>query len=374
MQRTASRARASRLAALVAITADLALALLWPMQAVLVAAANAEPLLSIGPDPEPPPHGAVIEVVATGVCRSDWHAWVGHDPTVRFPHVPGHEFAGVVRVVGKDVTRFGGGDRVTAPFCCGCGSCGECRSGHQNLCDNEYQPGFDGWGSFAQLVMVPWADVNLVRLPDSIDFEPAASLGCRFTTAYAGLLHHAKVRAGENVVVYGCGGVGLSAVMIAAAAGARVVAVDIAADRLALAAELGAAEVVDASGSEPVEAVRSVTGGGAHVSVDALGSKVTSAQALRSLAKRGRHVQLGLLLGDDSSPPTPLQNVIKHELVVYGGHGMQAWHYPAMFRFIASTRLPLARLIGERRPLKDAGTVLSSMARFAPLGVTLLKV
>ena len=344
------------------------------MQAVLVAAANAEPVLTSVPDPEPPPHGAVIEVVATGVCRSDWHAWVGHDPTVHFPHVPGHEFAGVVREVGKDVAGYRGGERVTAPFCCGCGSCGECRSGHQNLCDNEYQPGFDGWGSFAQLVMVPWADVNLVRLPEGLGFEPAASLGCRFTTAYAGLMHHAKVRAGESIVVYGCGGVGLSAVMVAAAAGARVVAVDIAADRLALAGELGAAAVVDATRSDPIEAVRQLTGGGAHVSVDAVGSKVTSGQALRSLGKRGRHVQLGLLLGEDANPPTPLQNVIKHELVVYGGHGMQAWHYAGMFRFIASTGVPLDRLIGERRPLGDAGAVLASMERFAPLGVTLLQV
>jgi len=344
------------------------------MQAVLVAAPNAEPVLTTVPDPELPTHGAIVEVVATGVCRSDWHAWVGHDPTVSFPHVPGHEFAGIVRDVGSQVTAFGGGERVTAPFCCGCGQCGQCRVGHQNLCDREYQPGFDGWGSFAQYVMVPWAEVNLVRLPEGLDFGPAASLGCRFTTAYAGLLHHARLRPDETVVVYGCGGVGLSAVLIAAASGARVVAVDIAADRLARAHEFGAADLVDATSADPVAAVRELTGGGAHVSVDALGSKVTSAQGIRSLAKRGRHVQLGLLLGDDSTPPTPLQNVIKHELVVYGSHGMQAWRYAEMFAFIERARLPLGRLIGERRQLREAGDVLASMARFAPLGVTLLDV
>ena len=342
------------------------------MQAVLVAAANAEPALTSVPDPEAPPHGAVIEVVATGVCRSDWHAWVGHDPTVSFPHVPGHEFAGIVREVGVEVTRFRGGERVTAPCCCGCGLCVQCRSGHQNLCEREYQPGFDGWGSFAEFVMVPWADVNLVALPDRLGFEPAASLGCRFTTAYAGVMNHARLRAGETIVVYGCGGVGLSAVMIAAAAGASVVAVDIAADRLALARDLGAATVLDASADDPVSAVRDATQGGANVSVDALGSKVTSAQAIRSLATRGRHVQLGLLLGDDASPATPLQDVVKRELVVYGGHGMQAWRYGEMFSFIESTGLPIERLVGARRELRDAGEVLASMARFAPLGVTLL--
>lgn len=342
------------------------------MHAVLVAEPNAEPVLTTVPDPEPPPHGAIVEVVATGVCRSDWHAWVGHDPTVRFPHVPGHEFAGIVREVGAEVRGFTGGERVTAPFCCGCGSCSECAAGHQNLCEREYQPGFDGWGSFAQYVMVPWADVNLVELPARVEFGPAAGLGCRFTTAYAGLMNHARVREGENVVVYGCGGVGLSAVMIAAAAGARVIAVDIAADRLALAKDLGATDVVDASTSDPVELTRDLSAGGANVSVDALGSRTTSAQAIRSLAKRGRHVQLGLLLGEDSSPPTPLQNLIKHEQVILGGHGMQARLYQEMFAFIENHRLPLERLIGETRPLRDAGEVLASMGRFAPLGVTLL--
>jgi alcohol dehydrogenase len=344
------------------------------MRAVLIAAPHAEPVLTTVPDPDCPPHGAIVRVVATGVCRSDWHAWVGHDPTVAFPHVPGHEFAGVVTQVGAQVTSFVGGERVTAPFCCGCGGCGECRSGHQNLCEREYQPGFDGWGSFAEYVMVPWADVNLVALPDHLGFEPAASLGCRFTTAYAGVMNHARLRAGETVAVYGCGGVGLSAVMIAAAAGARVVAVDIAADRLALARDLGATTVVDASAGDPVAAVRDATRGGANVSVDALGSKVTSAQAIRSLRTRGRHVQLGLLLGDDASPATPLQDVVKRELVVYGGHGMQAWRYGEMFSFIESTRPPLERLVGARRELGDAGEVLASMARFAPLGVTLLSV
>lgn len=342
------------------------------MHAVLVDAPHAAPLLTTVPDPEPPPHGAIVEVVATGVCRSDWHAWVGHDPTVSFPHVPGHEFAGLVRAVGREVKRFVAGERVTAPFCCGCGQCGECRSGHQNLCEREYQPGFDGWGSFAQLVKVPWADVNLVELPAGLGLEPAASLGCRFTTAYAGLLHHARVRPGESVVVYGCGGVGLSAVMIAAAAGARVIAVDIAADRLDLARRLGAAETIDASSSDPVDATRELTIGGAKVSVDALGSAKTSSQAIRSLAKRGRHVQLGLLLGDDSDPATPLQAVVKNELTIHGGHGMQAWRYPEMFEFIAHTKLPLEELIGARRTLADAGEVLASMTSFAPLGVTLL--
>ncbi len=342
------------------------------MRAVLIMEPNKTPVITQVPDPTPPAHGVVVAVRATGVCRSDWHAWVGHDPTVAWPHVPGHEFAGEVVAVGGQVARFQLGDRVTAPFCCGCGACAECATGHQNLCEHEYQPGFDGWGSFAEYVLIPWADVNLVRLPEGLGFPEAASLGCRFTTSFAGLVHHAALSPGESVVIYGCGGVGLSAVMIAAAAGARVIAVDVMPGKLALAKELGAAETVDATTCAPDEAVRDLTGGGAHVSVDALGSKATMTQAINSLRTRGRHLQLGLLLGDDLTPRTPLQRVIRRELKVLGSHGMQAWRYPEMFGFIKAASLPIHKLIGETRPLADAGDVLASMARFAPLGVTVL--
>lgn len=343
------------------------------MQAILVDAPNAQPRLTSVPDPQPPPHGALVEVRATGVCRSDWHAWVGHDPTVSFPHVPGHEFAGVVRAVGAEVRGFSGGERVTAPFCCGCGDCGECRAGHHNLCEREYQPGFDGWGSFADLVMVPWADVNLVKLPDTLSFEAAASLGCRFTTAYAGLLHQAELRPGESVVVYGCGGVGLACVMIAAAVGASVSAVDINDEKLALARDLGATEIVDARRADPVAAVRDLNGGGVAVSVDALGSARTARQALQSLKRRGRHVQLGLLLAEDSDPSVPLQAVTRYEQRVVGGHGMAAWRYQELFAFVARAQLPLERLIGSRRPLSEAGEALTALGSFGPIGVTLLR-
>jgi alcohol dehydrogenase len=323
-------------------------------------------------EPALPPHGARIEVRATGVCRSDWHAWMGHDPTVAFPHVPGHEFAGVVREVGEGVRGVRVGDRVTAPFCCGCGDCGPCRDGHQNLCEHEYQPGFDGWGSWAESVVVPWADVNVVPLPDEIGFDEAASLGCRFMTAFAGLVDRAALRPGESVAVIGCGGLGLAAVMIAAASGARVVAVDVAEEKLALARTFGAEVVVDAREAEPVAAIVEATDGGAHVSVDALGSPATAAQGVRSLRRRGRHVQLGLLLAGDAAPPVPMLELIKRELTITGGHGMPARRYPEMLRFVRERRLDVGALIGARRPLSEAHEAMEAMSRFAPRGVTLL--
>jgi len=343
------------------------------MRAIVVDAPRGVPTPASVPDPSPPPHGAVVRVRATGVCRSDWHAWVGHDPTVRWPHVPGHEFAGEVVAVGREVHGDWIGARVTAPFCCGCGRCGTCREGLTHLCEREFQPGFDGWGSFAEYVAVPWADVNLARLPDALGFDEAASLGCRFVTAFHGLVERAALRPGETVAVFGCGGVGLAGVAIAAAAGARIIAVDVSEEKLARARALGAGATVDAAREDPVTAVLEATAGGADVTVDALGSRVTSAQGIRALRRRGRHLQLGLLLGGDADPPLPLQRVVRHELSVVGGHGMPAAAYPRLFRFVAGGRVPLARLIGERRPLEDAGEALAAMERFAPVGMTLLR-
>src|SRR3954469_22255475 len=214
-------------------------------------------------DPEPAPHGAVIRVQATGLCRSDWHGWMGHDPDIRrFPHVPGHELAGVVEAVGARVEGWTPGDRVTVPFVCACGTCRECAAGAHQICDRQTQPGFTHWGSFAELVAIDWADVNLVGLPESVDFDAAAALGCRFATAYRAVLQVGRVRAGEWLAVHGCGGVGLSAVVVAAAAGARVIALDVSEAALDRARDAGAELAVPAGGD-----VRDLTGGGVHVSL-----------------------------------------------------------------------------------------------------------
>ena len=121
------------------------------------------------PDPAPGDQGVVIRVEATGICRSDWHGWMGHDPDIRLPHVPGHELAGVVEAVGKNIRRWRPGDRVTLPFVCGCGTCPQCISGNHQVCDHQFQPGFTAWGSFAEFVAVDYADTNLVRLPDELE-------------------------------------------------------------------------------------------------------------------------------------------------------------------------------------------------------------
>ncbi|HWR67135.1 MAG TPA: zinc-dependent alcohol dehydrogenase family protein [Bellilinea sp.] len=325
------------------------------------------------PDPTPDPDGVVLKVMATGICRSDWHGWMGHDSDIHLPHVPGHELAGVVTAVGKNVRRWTPGDRVTLPFVCGCGTCAQCVSGNHQVCDHQFQPGFTHWGSFAEYVAIQYADVNLVRLPESIEFSTAASLGCRFVTSFRAVVDQGKTSAGQWVAVHGCGGVGLSAVMIANAIGARVVAIDISPEKLALAQLLGAEAVVNGKDTDDVVgAVKEITGGGAHVSLDALGSLVTCFNSVANLRKRGKHIQVGLMLGGQNNPPVPMDKVIGNELEILGSHGIQAYRYPALIDMIVTGKLHPELLVQRTISLEESLDELVNMDSFSSNGVTVI--
>jgi D-arabinose 1-dehydrogenase-like Zn-dependent alcohol dehydrogenase len=338
------------------------------VKAVVYSGYGTAPVLTEVPAPACPADGVVITVGATGVCRSDWHAWKGHDP-VALPHIGGHEFAGVVTAAGPEVTRWRPGDRVTVPFACGCGRCEFCLAGNAQVCPRQTQPGFTGPGSFAELVAVHAADANLVTMPADVSFVTAAGLGCRFATAFRAVTAHGRIQPGDWLAVHGCGGVGLSAVMIGAALGARVVAVDVSAAALERARELGAEAVVSphgaagaagaGAGTGAADAVAEVTGGGAHVSIDALGSPAVAAESLRCLRRRGRHVQVGLLPG--GPVPLPMDLVIARELEVYGSHGMAAGDYPAMMRMVADGTLRPALLTGDVIGLDGVPEALAAM-------------
>ena len=333
---------------------------LAPMRAVRYSAYGETPTVVTTADPACPEDGAVIRVGATGVCRSDWHAWSGHDP-VALPHVPGHEFAGTVAAVGPLVTRVRVGDRVTVPFVCGCGTCSFCLAGDAQVCPQQTQPGFTGPGSFAELVAVRAADLNVVPLPDALDLVTAASLGCRFATAYRALTTHGRVGPGDWVAVHGCGGVGLSAVMLAVALGARVVAVDVSPAALALAVDLGATVTVDAAG-DVAAGIASPTGGGAHVSLDAVGlpgdgrrlralpASPRPARPGRAAARPGRH------------PPLPMDRVVSRELEIHGSHGMPAHDYPALLALVTSGAVRPERLVSRVIGLDEAGAALAALS------------
>ncbi|MGM0738823.1 MAG: zinc-dependent alcohol dehydrogenase family protein [Bacteroidota bacterium] len=320
------------------------------------------------PDPTPSEDGVVIRVKATGLCRSDWHGWMGHDPDIRLPNVPGHEIAGVVEAAGKRVARWKAGDRVTLPFVCGCGTCPQCNAGNHHICDRQSQPGFTHWGSFAEYVAIDYADVNLVRLPDDIDFVTAASLGCRFVTSFRAVVELGKVTGGQWVAVHGCGGVGLSAIM-----GANVVAVDIHDEKLDFARSAGAAATVNAANREDVvQQIIELTGGGAHVSVDALGSPATCFNSIANLRKRGKHIQVGLMMAEHRHAAVPMDQVIANELEILGSHGMQAHKYPEMLSMIRAGKLHPEKLVGRTIRLEDAPEALTTMDRHTGTGVTVI--
>ncbi|MDA3950238.1 MAG: zinc-dependent alcohol dehydrogenase family protein [Spirochaeta sp.] len=331
------------------------------------------PYVTTLPDPTPSPAGVVLKVEAAGLCRSDWHGWMGHDPDITLPHVPGHELAGTVVAAGRQVERYRGGEDVTVPFVCGCGSCEQCRSGNQQVCERQFQPGFTAWGAFAEYVAIDYADENLVALPESMTFETAASLGCRFVTAFRGVVDQGRVQPGMWVAVHGCGGVGLSAVMIAVAAGARVIAVDINDDALETAVGFGAEVRINGRETQDVpEAIREITGGGAALSLDALGSPTTAVQSILSLRIRGTHIQIGLLLAQEGTPPIPMAPVVSRELRILGSHGMQAHRYPALLGMIQSGRVAADQLFRRRISLDEAGTALAEMNEFRHTGVSII--
>jgi len=347
------------------------------MKAVYFEEFGVLPVLREVPEPRLSAAGVIVRVEATGLCRSDWHGWVGHDADIALPHVPGHELVGVIDAVGPLVRRFGLGQRVTVPFVCACGDCPECDAGNGQVCRKQTQPGFTDWGSYAERVALHNADVNLVAVPDDLDAGAAALLGCRFATSYRGLVHQANLQPGETLVVVGCGGVGLSAIMIGLALGANVIAVDISADALDVATRVGAAHIVNSAGLDDAEVVRRILavtpeGSGAQVSLEALGREKTVAISIRSLATRGRHVQIGLLADD---PRLPLGTVIARELTVLGSHGMPAHDYPALLDLVLSGSLRPQDLISRRITLAEAPAALAAMSTpGAPAGVTLIEV
>ena len=340
------------------------------MKAVVFEAFGEAPSVRNLPDPTPSPEGVVVKVEATGLCRSDWHGWMGHDPDIRLPHVPGHELAGRIAAVGSRVAQWKEGDRVTVPFVAGCGRCFECASGNHQVCENQFQPGFSAWGSFAEYVALDFADTNLVSLPETMDFATAASLGCRFVTSFRAVVDQGRVTPGEWVAVHGCGGVGLSAIMIASAMGANVVAIDLTDEKLDFAKKIGAVAAVNAAKTpNVVKAVKEITSGGAHMSIDALGHPTTSYNSISNLRRRGRHVQVGLMLGEHSKPQIPMAKVIAFELEIRGSHGMQAFRYQAMMDMIRTGKLHPELLVGKRISLDEAPQALMAMGGFEGIGI-----
>jgi D-arabinose 1-dehydrogenase-like Zn-dependent alcohol dehydrogenase len=338
-----------------------------------------EPLVvhSDWPDPECEAGDAVLRVEANGICMTDYHVWHGGWPWVGIqtpvPIVLGHEFCGVVEEVGAAVQGFKKGDRVVVPFNHSCGICEQCRDGHQNVCLDVRFPMFHYTGGYGRYARVSRAAVNLVPLPESISFVDAAGMGCRYMTSWHGVVDQAKVKAGEWVAVFGCGGVGLAAVNVASALGANVIAVSRTPSKLKLATELGAVATINASTDNVAGQVVELTAGGAHVSVDALGDEQTAIPALYSLRTRGRHLRLGTSSKKQGGHiPVPVDLILFKELEIIGSLGMQAARYPAMLRMVESGKIQPGKLVQGTVRIEEAGDVLASMGGSSPSGTRVI--
>ena len=327
--------------------------------------------------------GVVVQVKATGVCRSDWHGWKGHDPDIHahgLPFCPGHEVSGVVVETAPSCRdQFPVGSRVVVPFILSCGTCHYCHIGRSTVCDNQRQPGFTQWGSFAEYMAIPRASRNLCRiLPDEsvISYAQAAALGCRFTTAYRAVIQQGRVRANDTVTVFGCGGLGLSCIMLAVAQGcSNIIAVDVSEVALCKALELGATHAVrvlsEENNSEHVrqEVYRATNQRGADVCIEASGFVAACENAILCTRRAGRMVQVGLVSGEVHVPMTVVTGL---EIEIVGSHGFDASDLPKLLDLVASKKLDPGRLIDREVTLAEGAQAIQDMDHGSPLGITMV--
>lgn len=340
------------------------------MRAAVLRSYNADLSIEDVADPACPEDGVVLKVLACGVCRSDWHGWSGEHPRVKPGQIGGHEYCGEVVEAGPR-SRWKRGDVLVAPFILACGACPECQSGHQTVCPNQRLPGFVEPGAFAEYVAVPY-DHNLTLLPEAMSPTLAAGLGCRVTTAWHALTGRAALEGGEWLAVHGTGGLGLSAMLLGQALGARVIVVDVVREKLDHALSLGAAAALDAREGEVGARIHEITGGGAHVSVEALGIPATVESSIDCLRPFGRHVQLGMPIGHTARMELDMNRVYMANLALFGSRGMPSWRYPSLLNLIASGRVDLSPLIARDIALTGVSDELRAMNGPTPPGVAVV--
>ena len=310
------------------------------------------------PIPEPGPNEVLVKVAACGVCHTDLH-YIDHGtPTFKPPPIIlGHEASGIVAGWGTEVTEWSEGDRVLLPSIFTCGTCAACRIGRDNVCHNLIMLGNHVDGAYAEYVLAP--SQSAFALPEEIPLEEGAIIADATTTPYHAVVVRGQVSPGDQVVVFGCGGIGANVVQVAAVLGARVVAVDISEEKLEWARKLGAAETIDPSGEERIDKlVRKLTGGGADVTFECVGTPATQEQAFASTRNGGRLVMVGY-----SPKPMKLNSgrVMFREMEVVGSLGCRSADYPRVIEMVRRGKLRVADLVTARYALEDINEAMDGL-------------
>jgi len=334
--------------------------------------------------------GVILQVMATGVCRSDHHGWKAHDSDIQdyvkkngFPFVPGHEVSGIIIEAGNNVQKFKVGDRVAVPFILSCGKCNMCcQHSRPTICERQEQPGFTMLGSYAEYVAIPRADYNLSIIPNEVSFVEAAALGCRFTTAYRAVVQQGGLGGTSNyiqsIAIFGCGGLGLSCIMIASAYGGshlQIIAVDVSDKALDKAKEVGATHIINARSEDVQQCIMNLTNKngtvGVDLSIDAAGFKATCENAVYATRRGGRMIQVGLPIGH-KPPIIPMGVVAGKELEIVGSHGCAGNDMPAILSLVKNKKLDPKKLIEREVTLEEGAQTLMSMDNGSPIGMVMI--
>ncbi len=320
------------------------------MKAAILYAAK-EPLrIEEIPTPTPGAGEVLVKVAACGLCHTDLH-YIDHGtPTFKKPPIIlGHEISGTVAGLGSGVKSWKEGDRVLLPAVYGCGECDMCRTGRENICYHMVMFGNNVNGGYAEYVLAPAKDI--LALPDEIPLVEGSIIADATTTPYHAVVNRGKVKPGDKVVVFGCGGIGLNVVQVAAAVGAQVIAVDIVDQKLEWARELGAEVTLNSTQFDRIDKeIRKLTGGGADIGFEALGNPVVQSQTFNSLRTGGRFVVVGF-----ASKPMQLNTgkVMYREMEIIGSLGCRAVDYPRVIELARQGKIKVKELVTARFTLDN---------------------
>ena len=302
------------------------------------------------------PEEALVKVAACGVCATDLHYLHGTPTFKKPPLILGHEVSGWVEDVAPDVTAFRSGEAVLVPSVQSCGECMPCRRGRDNLCERMVMPGNHVDGGFAQFLKVPAR--ALIRLPEGLPVQESAVISDAVSTPFHAVRTRGRVQGGDRVAIFGCGGVGINAVQIAAALGATVIAVDVDPRKLEQAKGLGAAEALNAREGDVAKAIRKLTSGGVDVAFEIVGKPQVLDQAFSSVRAGGTLVAVGY---SEETWNFAVHRAMFREMSVLGSLGCCSSDYPTILEMVRSGRIRLEPVVGDRLPLDRINEALARL-------------